>query len=294
MPVIHKVDYSPLEGIKEPYTAQLTLEQLKINPDAQRELLPNKLNNMVERYSPAGVGELLVSKRGGSYYVFDGQHRMAMLERADPELKTLGGKVSVRVYEGLTLEQEALLFLIHNEQSTVTTAASFNVMVTAGVGHAVKLKEILNKYGIPVGTNNRQFAAVGAATRISKWMDGYATFDRVIEILALAWPDPIGKNRPYREEIVSGLARMVHRYGDQLDTKRLAKYLQDAYSIEQASDQILAAATAARMITHKSLHTNVAYVLVNLYNTKSRGTGKLPDWNPSDPSPTVATGAVDE
>jgi len=283
MPLLFKMDYSPLEKLDRPKYAVIPLEQVKVDPRVQREILPAKLAKMSAEWCWAGVDSapIVVSHRGGRYYVLDGQHRVEgmLLQHARPG--ETEHAIGAMVYEGLTPEQEALLFLLKNDQSKVNPAATFLVLVTAGVEEAVAVNKVIEHYGIKVGGGGKDFAAVGSAMRIARWANGLTVLGDAFDVLTQAWPDPQPPNRPLQENILLGVARIMHRYGEEIDKKSFVRMLQNRYPHANATTVILQAAAALGSGNRASVALNVAGVLVANYNNSLHSTRqKIDRWDP--------------
>jgi hypothetical protein len=282
MPIIFDVDYAPLNDLAAPTYQQVPLERITIDARVQREVLPTKLQKMVSTFCWAGIDSapVILSHRGGKYIVLDGQHRILAVEKQGLRNGAKEHTIGAMVYSDLTLEQEALLFLLLNDQSKVNAAATFNVLVTAGVESACAVNKVISHHGLNVGTNNNQFAAVGAAMRISRWPNGLSTLNTTFDILTRAFPDPVPTNRPLREEIVTAVARIVHRYGDDLKVDPFVRMLQNRYSAQDASDRILAAGEALRAANNASKTLNIAGALVTNYNNYVTKASRVAPWDP--------------
>ena len=73
----------------------------------QRELRVNRVRRIAAKFDPCLLNPPKVSYRNGHYYVFDGQHTVAVLKLLN------GGKdlmIRCIVYTGMTESEEALLF----------------------------------------------------------------------------------------------------------------------------------------------------------------------------------------
>jgi hypothetical protein len=283
MPIIFDVDYAPLNDLDKPEYRQVPLESIIIDDRVQRELLPTKLQKMVGTFCWAGVDSspVILSHRGGKYTVLDGQHRVRAIERQPLRGKDTEHTVGAMVYTNLTLEQEALLFLLLNDQSKVNAAATFNVLVTAGVASAVAVHKVIDRYGLKVGSgSNKDFAAVGAAMRISRWPNGLGTLNATFDILTRAFPDPVASNRPLREEILAAVARIVHRYGGEINSDAFVRMLQSRYPAHNASELILAAGEALKAANNASKTLNIAGALVAHYNNSVAKSARVTPWDP--------------
>lgn len=96
----------------KPYVASLRADQIFADPAYQRPLDLPRVRKMAAAYDPTLLGVVDVSDRGPAhsprYAVINGQHRRALVLRADPD--GLATHLVCNVHRGLTVEQEAALF----------------------------------------------------------------------------------------------------------------------------------------------------------------------------------------
>ena len=84
----------------------------------QRELRVNRVRRIAAKFDPRLLNPPKVSYRNGHYYVFDGQHTVAVLKLLN------GGKdlmIRCIVYTGMTESEEALLFAQQTGESAQLT-----------------------------------------------------------------------------------------------------------------------------------------------------------------------------
>ena len=95
------------KGAYRTRTVWLNSSQLVSSPRIQRSLSTSRVNRIAQNFDPLVVNPIKVSKRGGKYYVFDGQHTLAAIKQVNN-----GEDVDVecRIYEGIDYEKEAHLF----------------------------------------------------------------------------------------------------------------------------------------------------------------------------------------
>ena len=81
---------------------------IELDPDYQRRIEMDRVNQMVEEFNPLVVNPLKVSHREGKYYAFDGGHTLMMEKKVNEAKDTF--LVECRVYENLTKDEEKILF----------------------------------------------------------------------------------------------------------------------------------------------------------------------------------------
>jgi len=122
--------------------------ELSIDYEYQRDkVIIRKVRELQSNWSWAGCGCILVAMRqDGSFWVFDGQHRvLAARNRADISI------LPCLVFEVDNKTQEAAGFLVSNTQrKPVTAIAKFKAMVMTGDPTAVAVDSLLKKLGLTV------------------------------------------------------------------------------------------------------------------------------------------------
>lgn len=86
---------------------KLNTTQLQSNQGYQRPVDPNHVREIIDNFDPLYLDEILVSFRDESYYVIDGQNRIAAFKHMNGGRNCL---VNCKVFRGLTYEQEADMF----------------------------------------------------------------------------------------------------------------------------------------------------------------------------------------
>lgn len=269
-----------------PFTEEtLKPSQLFVDPRIQRELVSRQIDSMTgDNYRSESVGMLVVSKRpGGRYAILDGQHRWTVISAQDPDRD-----LQCQVFSNLTEEQEAELFLLYNNQSTVNAVAKFKAGVIAGRPLPLAVMGILDEYGLEVGNGFHHFNAVYTAMRIATWRDGLKLLDGAVDILTQAWSPMVREdgrnsglefartNAPWRGSTVEGMCRLLHRYGSAVHTARMVDQLVALGSRGPqriANDAATVKSSMGRMLASEA----TAMVLVRIYNN-GRGGSKLDRW----------------
>lgn len=196
------------------------LDQMSINPQAQRALSQAWVDDLSKNFDPDLMGFIHVSHRDGWYYVIDGQHRWKAA------IQYLGSdqQVQCHVYEGLTNQQEAQLFLDLNKKKAQGPISKYKVSLTAGAPDECDVDRIVRALELTVGSSV-QLEEITCITAIlgvyRKQGPGGLSFGlRVIR-------DAYGYEG-FKREVISGLALVSKRYGTQVDEARLVKRLTTA------------------------------------------------------------------
>ncbi|KZM70958.1 hypothetical protein IU500_07170 [Nocardia terpenica] len=241
------------------------LDQMKVNPQAQRVLDRAWADELARDFDPDLMGFIHVSLRDGWYYIVDGQHRR------DAAMTFLGSdqQVQCHVYEGLTCAQEAELFLELNRTKRQGPMGRYKVALTAGKPVETDIDRIVRALGLQIGANPA-LEEIGCVTTLvgvyRKHGPGSLGFAlRVIR-------DTYGYDG-FKREPIAALALIKDRYGDGIDEARLASRLARKGLVE-----LRRAAKSMREATGNPADQCYAHTMVAFYN---RGTGKRIDpwWN---------------
>jgi hypothetical protein len=204
------------ENLREwPYQFEvLPLNKLMVDDSYQRPMT-TFVNRIVQKFDPALVGTLVVSKRNArEYAVVDGQTRMeALREVGETEAPCL-------VYLGLTVEDEASLFArLQKERRGIASYHRFRAALVAGEEEANEIEGIVKDTGYAIGLEKDEISAVAALEYA--YRKDPDVLERVLLILAEAWGDeyvPAG-------DIIRGLAALLSEPKTKIEDERMADRL---------------------------------------------------------------------
>jgi ParB-like chromosome segregation protein Spo0J len=204
----------------EPGTLQmLHKDLLQIHPAYQRDVLPEKVKSITASWSWLSLGALVVGKRGGDYWVIDGQHRaLAAKRRSDIE------SLPCVVFDTADVREEARGFIdLNTGRKPVTAVAKQKALVAAGDDIAVFIQQECDALGIEIkrtAVHARQIKCVGWCNR--RAADNKDVFRKVLAMGAeLSQQD----NMPIAERVLEGLWLLNARCGKGLADERLANRL---------------------------------------------------------------------
>ncbi|MGW4124736.1 DUF6551 family protein [Nocardia sp. NPDC004711] len=243
----------------------MRLDQMKVNPLAQRALSQAWVDELAKDFNPDLMGFVHVSHRDGWYYIVDGQHRV------QAAVSWLGSaqQVQCHVYEGLTNAQEAELFLELNRTRQQGPMGRYKVALTAGKSAESDVDRIVRALDLRIGTNKDLEEITCVATILNTYRKhgpGSLSFSlRVIR-------DSYGYDG-FRREPISALALIKDRYGDGIDEQRLTDRLTRKGLVE-----LRRAAKSMREATGNPADQCYAHTMVAFVN---QGSGKRiePWWN---------------
>lgn len=186
---------------------ELPASALRIDPRVQRPMDPRRVAKIASEWNDLYVGTITVSHRVAAipgdvlesgqpeeFVILDGQTRWFALKEVCGQ-DTTTCTMSAEVYTGLTLQEEAGMFLRLNFRKGVSPLDTFRLALVAGEEWAEGIRDIAAKYRWAVaGTGNgkqRPFQAIGAARKIQDFDPSGKTLDRVFSVIDAAWPkDP--------------------------------------------------------------------------------------------------------
>lgn len=253
--------------INDPKLEEIHLHDLKLDSSVQRSWDHKWSKEIAADFNEDLLGVFRVSRRdearGGGDYIIDGQHRLHALKAL--ELDENDTYVQALVYEGLTQEEEALLFDAFNVKTrNVNSVDSFRLQVVAKDPEASQIQDVLNRHGLHVayGTATNVVSAVAALRWIYR-QGGVVLLDRTLTVIETAWG---AKDRWSRDgNMLKGVAYVLLKIPtvnqDSLEEK-LGK--------SGRPGQILGTARTYRAATKRSLWLETAHQVVAIYNTHRR------------------------
>lgn len=178
----------------------------------QRIIKNNKIKKWSKSFDPMLLGTITVSKRNSRYYVIDGQHR-TILAKANG----INGLMAL-VYDGLTYEDEAILFNAlngaHGEKTGLTAFDVMNASVEAKDPDAMELFGIAESCGFKFAnhTGNGNICAIKMMkNQIDK--RGGKNIKETLLVLRKTWG---GESDSCSGKIITGLSEFLQTYqGDE-------------------------------------------------------------------------------
>ena len=246
---------------------QLSTAALQSSQAYQRPVDPTHVKDIVENFNPLYLDEIIVSYRDHTYYVIDGQNRIAALKLMN------GGNdcmVNCKVYRGLSYEQEADMFyhldcikkrLRYNDTVRAKAEAKTDPVV-------VDINRILSEYGIRwVYVGNTTTGTVRASrTLVSKYEQlGPYVFELVIRLLVRTWN---GHRESMTAAFIEGLALFVKVYVHEAQEDIFVKKLS---IVTPAEIKFLARAE----VSASKNELKYARVFFSKYNHRTSGSAKL-------------------
>lgn len=239
--------------------------KLKVDPAYQRELKPGHVDRIQTNFDERAFGPLVVSKQNGHYSVLDGQHRLeVVLRRHDPEVTCI-------VFEGLTQEDEAKLFLLLNTQVVVHTADKMRARAEAGDPVALDITKTLGRRGLKISPTGRGIPNGVQAVNALEQAQNHRNLEKVVDILFRAWGA-----EGFRLPIIRGLDALLANFPS-MDADQLVERL------SRTTPRVLTMRAKGKQETmwiYGGLASHVAKEMLVAYNAGSTGKVQKGRFNP--------------
>ncbi len=251
----------------------LRIESLKVPRAgvAQREFSQARVDAIAAEFDMGKFGYPVINQADGIDWVIDGQHRVYALRKQPPA--TRGTTIECEVYENLSEQEMADLFLGRNKARPVAAFERFTVAVTAGHARESAIMKIVRNAKLEIKRDHQKgcIVAVGGLVRVFD-LQGPAILERVLRTLREAYdaaPNAFGR------AAVEGLGLVYERYGTQIDDETLVGALgRDRHGIHG----ILRRAEEYRERVGRNQPQCVAAAIVDVYNQAQKGKARIRRW----------------
>ena len=214
------------------YTVEkIPVSQLQVDPRVQRDgLNTNKVAAIERNFNEDALGIITVSRRrdvGGVVgdFIIDGWHRVEACKRKDSEFE-----VVCHVFEGLTVPEEAFMFLDLNNRTAVTQLDKYKVLLSGEDPTAMLIESTTRARGwkVDVQPAPGHIQAVQALYRIHnlsmKVNADPHLIDATLFVITRAW----GNDRYAAQAVImEGIANVIAEYGDRVNLVTLSERLRD-------------------------------------------------------------------
>lgn len=245
------------------------ITDMRVSPHAQREFKQAHAEEYAANFDLEGFGFPVLSKRDGYFYIIDGQHRVAAL-------RMIGWgdqQVQCEVYEGLTEQDEAELFLKRNRRRSVTAFDTFRIGINAGRSIESDIERTVRTQGLKISKDSTDgsISAIGAL-RKSYNLDGQGiVLGRALRTLTEAFGI---SGDVLKADTLAGVSLVCQRYNGQLDETLLTKQLR---SLPGGVVGLRTKAALHRKSLGKPVADCIAGAVIDVYNT-GRRTARLESW----------------
>lgn len=246
------------------------LNAMRVNPLAQRDLNPARVDKLVAEFDLEQFGAPTVNHVSGHYNVIDGQHRIEALKRWFGDGAWEDQQAQCFCYDGLSEDQEAEVFLRLNDTLTVNVFTKFKIGVEAGRPDETAIARIVAAEGLRISLERHDGAicAVGTLMRLYH-RAGPEILARTLRIVRDSYGDP-----GMEAQVIDGIGLLCHRFNGELVDDQLVGRLSTARG---GMSGLLGKAEVLRRQTGNPKAHCVAAAAVELHNA-GKGGKRLPSW----------------
>lgn len=242
---------------------------LHVDPDVQRSLNPKQVDKLENEWDEIFAGTLVISKRkDGSMWVVDGQHRCAAGLRKDGEMI-----FDAEIHEGLTLQQEADMFLaLNKDRKPPHPFDNYHVSITAGKELEMRIEAEVASRGLMVAKTasaNKVAAIEKLRSLANKDKARTGLISDTLEVCEAAW----GRNaESWDNMIIFAVGTVIIKNRDVIEKKRLWTTLgkHEARQWKSASSRSTVSGGGS-----ESRSNNLVDIIVTSYNKGLRTKGKM-------------------
>lgn len=203
--------------MKKPKYIKLKPSETTVDQRYQRELDPRRAKVMSDKFDPALLGVPVISKReDGDHVRIDGQHRLAAAEMAGRGDES----ILCEVHEGLTITEEAALFLaLNGGRSAVRVYDKFKARQVAKEPVALEIVATLKSIGLRI-SKSQQKGCVCAIQAVESAFHRGNLLPTLKVLKTWSGTDPAA----FETQIIKGVSWFLHAYPD-VDLDEVAKKL---------------------------------------------------------------------
>lgn len=253
---------------------QIPANELLVDNRVQRDgLNTTKVEKIERNFNKDALGVITVSRRKDrGLYIIDGWHRTEAAKRKQSEFL-----LNCHVFEGLTVPEEALMFLDLNYSSQPSQLEKYKVALSAEDPDALEIEKITTSRGWKIHTQPgpSHIQAIGAVYRIhnqSKKIEADPhLLDATLLVITRAWGNDQAASQAV---ILEGISRVLAKYIGKVRLDVLWEKLRD----RRGGPQRLHSEAQSLATQRNGRVTNaVAELVVDAYNKNARGRA-LPVW----------------
>lgn len=239
---------------------------------SQRPFIPAHGDALANGLDLNMLGFPIVNHRDGKHWLCDGQHRVYALKKNGFTTDNL----DCEVYENLTDEEMAQVFLGRDRRKAISPLVKFHIACTAGYVRENAIRRVVEANGLKIARNRSEncIAAVGALIAI---YDSSPTRDTAVgwcvRVAKLAFcGDPLGFDR----YVLEALGLIQNRYNGRASEKDIVAKLQ---SVPLGIRGLLRRAEARRDRTGQNKTACLCFEIIEAYNRGLTGRARLAPWS---------------
>lgn len=236
---------------------------LRVDDAYQNPVNPRKVNTIALQYDPILFKPLDVSRRSdGTYWVIDGRHRLEAIRSRGETSK----KLECRVYEGMSIKDEASLYLkLDRAQTKKPSAYRFRSRLAANDPFAVSVSSVVKAAGYSLNLS-RQAASPQSITCISAIesvlaMGGTDHLYSVLRLIKDIWG---GRDHSTGEPIIKAVHAVLLLHGGEISRKTIISRLSKRSPLD-----VLAESRNMSGFSKNNSFYSVYLVMVLFYNQRT-------------------------
>jgi len=244
--------------------------KLLCRPDfLQKEFNEARADRIAAKFDLNGLGRLVVNHRDGRYWIIDGCNRHHALGVNGFQ----NYDIPCEVYEDLTDEQMAKVFLLLANRRVMSAFEKFNVNVEANAPRECEIQRSIEALGLKISRMKHKgcLSSVAALVKIFD-LGGSKLVALVLRTLNAAYD---GDHTSFDPQIILGLGRVYNRFDGRAQEKlvidRLVALSNGVRGLHQRAEQL-------RCRTGNQKAHCISAVIVDLYNKGLTGKDRLPPW----------------
>jgi len=242
--------------------SELKIKDLVIDMRYQRQPNESKVSKIARNFNKDALGVIICSIReNGIIAVIDGGHRIAAMNLLGMQDST----IDALVYFGLTLDQEAKIFaLINDDRTKPKTSDIFKAQVIANDPKTVGLDSLLKSLNLEPTSKpgNNYIRGIGTLKEIYE----NAGHDSTLKSLTCLKNAFGPHSSSFNVDAITALALIFKRYAE-INASRVTEVLKRFGSI----NTLIAQANTMNLGSNNSMrYTSLPYIIVNGYNHKMR------------------------
>lgn len=255
----------------------LDIRDLTVDRNVQRAVRnEGKVEEFERNWNDNLAGIVTVShRRDRSHVIVDGDHRTEAKKRRTSN----NGQIFCRVFEGLTIPEEGMLFLALNPGNQPHLIDKYRVEVFTGMPQAVRIDKIVHSRGFVVDNQggNGHINTVRALRELDTLSLKLEAEPHILDVTLLVISRAWGMDRfGLQNANIQGLGRLLAEYGDRIDLDILIDVLRHT---EGSARGLLIKAKQMASIKGFKQSMAVADIVVDDYNKRLRSEkNKLSQW----------------
>lgn len=258
------------------YTVEeLKVSDLQVDHRVQREQLKLKrIEDMKKNFNLNALGVITVSRRADrGLYIIDGWHRTETVRQLTDNV----GTVTCHVFEGLTVVEEALMFLDLNFAEKPNVMDKFRVRLEAGDETAVLIDNMVRAFDwrIKSAPSDGNVQAIQTLERLNQLSLKIEAEPNLVHVVLMVITRAWGHDRFGAQAVVmEGIGRLFAEHSSRIDVARLIEKLK---SFKGGPRSLHTSATESARLRGLRVPMAVADIITEAYN-KGPYKAKLPVW----------------